>query len=163
LINLGSVHRLMSARPPNMSPLVGNILLPQLRVGVGLTQGLTFEELDAVQDAIDSSLALLSGAEPGRPDGALVLDELVGSTHWLELSIRDAEARLRDDGRLRDISEAERTSLAAQCTDLIDEHKRLWLLRNRPGGLVDSTAWLEHLKDCYFSGETDRGWFGPAG
>ena len=50
--------------------------------------------------------------------------------------------------------------LAADLEPLIETHRRLWLARNRPGGLEDSVAWLEHLLDCYRSGTTDRAWGG---
>ena len=43
---------------------------------------------------------------------------------------------------------------------MIAEHERLWLARNRPGGLPDSLAWLHHLVDCYESGEADFTWNG---
>ena len=43
---------------------------------------------------------------------------------------------------------------------MIAEHERLWLARNRPGGLTDSLAWLRHLEGCYESGEADFTWNG---
>jgi hypothetical protein len=36
----------------------------------------------------------------------------------------------------------------------------LWLARNRPGGLPDSAAWLEHLAAAYRTGEVDPAWGG---
>jgi hypothetical protein len=55
----------------------------------------------------------------------------------------------------------ERERLAASLRPVIAEHEQLWLARNRPGGLSESRAWLEHLLGCYETGVTDRGWSGP--
>ena len=54
-----------------------------------------------------------------------------------------------------------RAGLADALRPVIAEHQRLWLARNRTGGLRESRAWLEHLLGCYASGVTDRGWSGP--
>ena len=41
-----------------------------------------------------------------------------------------------------------------------ETHRRLWLARNRPGGLPDSAAWLENLGVAYRTGEVDPEWAG---
>jgi hypothetical protein len=74
------------------------------------------------------------------------------------LLCRDARARLEEDGWLSSVDEATRAELAADLRPLIDHHRELWLARNRPGGLDDSTAWLEHLLECYETGVTDKSW-----
>jgi hypothetical protein len=163
IIALGSVHRLITPQPPNMSALVSLILFPQWSVGRGPTRGLTDEELDAVEGSLTSAKAALKRARPDRPDGQLVVDELHAAASWLELACTDARARLAGDGTVGSIGEPERVVLAARCDELTEEHRRLWLARNRPGGLDDSAAWLEHLRGCYASGRADAGWFGPAG
>ena len=163
LVALGSVHRLVTPQPPNMSPLVGHLLFPQWPVGRGPTKGLTTSELDAVQASIESARRLLSGSLPGRRDALLVKDELVAAASWLDLACDDARERLGGDGSIGSVSPAARNSLANRCKVLADEHRRLWLERNRPGGLEDSTAWLDHLRDSYLSGQPDSGWFGPFG
>jgi hypothetical protein len=163
LVALGSVHRLVTPQPPNMSPLVGHLLFPQWPVGRGPTRGLTTSELDSVEDALGSARAMLASSRPGRPDGELVKDELGVATSWLELACDDARGRLAGDGSLSSVPQPDRDALAARCEGLAEEHRRLWLERNRPGGLDESTAWLDHLKACYKSGQPDRAWFGPFG
>ncbi len=163
LVTLGSVHRLVTPQTPNMSPLVGHLLFPQWPVGKGPTKGLTQSELDAVEDSLESARNMVSASLPGRPDGELVKDELRVASSWLELACADARERLRGDGSLGSVPQRVRDALAARCEDLTQEHRRLWLERNRPGGLDDSAAWLDHLKACYSSGHPDRAWFGPYG
>ena len=103
------------------------------------------------------------GSRPGAPDGELVKDELGVATSWLELACDDARERLAGDGTLGSVPQPARDALAARCEGLAEQHRRLWLERNRPGGLDDSTAWLDHLKECYVSGRPDPAWFGPFG
>jgi hypothetical protein len=43
------------------------------------------------------------------------------------------------------IEAVERQRLARELDPLIDEHRRLWLARNRPGGLDESASWLERV------------------
>jgi hypothetical protein len=163
LVALGSVHRLVTPQTPNMSPLVGHLLFPQWPVGKGPTRGLTTSEIDAVEDILESAKRMLASCRPGRPDGELVKDELRVASSWLELACCDARERLHGDGTLGSVSQPAREALSAQCESLVSEHRRLWLARNRPGGLDDSTAWLDHLNACYLSGDPEPGWFGPFG
>ena len=163
LIALGSVHRLVTPQPPNMSPLVCHLLFPQLPVGRMATKGLTLDELDSFDEALDSARAGLARSRPARADGGLVIEELRAAARWLELGSNDARARLAGDGMLSSIPAAERGALASACGEIADEHRRLWLERNRPGGLNESVAWLDHLKDCYLTGQADPQWFGPLG
>ena len=67
------------------------------------------------------------------------------------------------DGTLASVPAADREALATELGIRIEEYRRLWLERFRPGGLSDSTAWFEHLLGCYRTGTTDRSWFGPFG
>jgi hypothetical protein len=163
LVALGSVHHLVTPQTPNMSPLVGHILFPQWPVGRGPTTGLSTSEIDAVEGALGSATRMLSTCRPARADGELVKDELRVAASWLELACRDARERLGGDGTLGSVPQASRDALGERCSELISDHRRLWLERNRPGGLDDSTAWLDHLKACYMSGQPDPSWFGPFG
>jgi hypothetical protein len=74
------------------------------------------------------------------------------------LLTRDARARLLGDGAITSVDASTRATLAAELRPLIAEHRRLWLARNRPGGLEDSVSWLEHLLACYETGEAAGNW-----
>ena len=73
----------------------------------------------------------------------------------------DGQARVAGDGSLAAVPASARADLADALRPVIAEHERLWLARNRPGGLTDSLAWLRHLLDCYETGEVDFTWNGP--
>jgi hypothetical protein len=144
----------------NMSVLVMHLYWPQLQLGRTFSDGLTVDDLARVETGLADSVDRLSRAKPEREDGALVLDELRAGAALVSLLCRDARLRLEGDGWLSSIPSAQRRDLAGELDGLIDEHRRLWLGRNRPGGLDDSVAWLTHLRDCYLSGSADRLWGG---
>jgi len=146
-----------------MSALALPFLLPQWPMGKAMTKSLTASDLQAVRALVDETPVALGRARPRRPDGQLVVEEIVATAALLRLACDDAELRLRGDGTLGSVAPADRDALANELRSRIDEHRRLWLERCRPGGLSDSTAWFEHVLDCYRTGTADRSWFGPFG
>ena len=102
----------------------------------------------------------LDGARPGRADGALLVAELRTAIALVRVLCRDLQARLGGDGTLGSVAEPVRLRLADDLAPLVERHRAVWLERNRPGGLADSAAWLEHLEGCYRSGVTDPAWGG---
>jgi hexosaminidase len=162
LMVLGGVPRLVTPQTPNMSALVLHLLLPQWRVGRGATAGLTTAELDGVDAALDDVVADAARARPGRPDAELIKQEVAATVGVLRLACRDARLRLAGDGSLSSVPDGDREELGRMIGDVVDEHRRLWTARFRPGGLEDSVAWFEHLRSCYAKGQADRSWFGPS-
>jgi hypothetical protein len=137
-----------------------HLYFPQLQLGRTFTDGLTVGDLAGVEDRLSDAVAGLARARPRRADGALVVEELTTGAALVSLMCRDARARLEGDGWLASVPAARRERLASELEPLIENHRRLWLARNRPGGLDDSVAWLEHLRRCYRTGTTERGWGG---
>ena len=163
VVGLGQTYRMIVPRPPNMSALALPFLLPQWPMGKAVTDGLTTTDLDAVGSLLDDTDAALEGARPRRADGRLVIDEIRATAALLRLSGHDLALRLGGDGTLASVSQADRDGLAAELGPRVEEFRRLWLERFRPGGLADSTAWFDHVLDCYRTGHADRAWFGPFG
>jgi hypothetical protein len=163
VVALGQAYRMVAPRPPNMSALALPVLLPQWPVGKALTDGLTATDLEAVGSMLDDTSRSLARARPRRQDGGLVLEELGATVALLGLACSDSLLRIAGDGGLGSVRGADRDVLATALGDHIEEYRRLWLERFRPGGLSDSTAWFEHLLGCYRRGAADRSWFGPYG
>ena len=155
LVELGDVHRVVKPQVPNMSVLTLHLYAPRIRLGRRLTEGLTPEDLLEVERRIDAAVAALDRSRPKREDGELVLDEVRAGAGLVRLLCRDGRARLDGDGRLAAVPEKERAELAATLEPMIDEYRRLWLARNRPGGLSDSASWLERLLRAYRTGEVE--------
>jgi hypothetical protein len=146
---LGDAHRLVVPQVPNNSILAFHLYRPRLRMGEGITAGLTDDDLASAAAAIDEARSLLSSSSSGRADAAQVVAELDTSARLLALLVRDARARLAAGGTLEAVDESTRRSLADELDGLIDEHRTHWLARNRPGGLTDSAARLEALRTAY--------------
>jgi hypothetical protein len=161
LARLGDLHRLVPLQVPNISALVLHLYFPQLPVGPELHGALAPEHLRAVVDGIDESLHDLRQARPALAHGRMAVEELAASAELLRLCCLDAEARLAAGGRLASVPAPVRATLAARLATVIESHRERWLARNRPAGLDESCAWLEHLRRCYLEGETDDDWAGP--
>jgi len=140
--------------------LVMHLYWPQLQLGRTFSDGLTVDDLLGVEQTLADAVKRLAQARPRRADGALVVEELQAGAALVSLLCRDARARLEGDGWLASVPDARRQELAADLEALIETHGELWLARNRPGGLDDSLAWLEHLRECYRTAITDRVWGG---
>ena len=160
LLTLGDAYLGVVPRIWNMSVLTMHLYWPQLQLGRTFSDGLTTDDLLSVERTLADAVTRLGQARPRRSDGALVLDELRTGAALVSLLCRDARARLDADGWLASVPEARRRELAADLGPLIEAHRHLWLARNRPGGLDDSLAWLEHLRECYRTGAVDRAWGG---
>jgi len=161
VVELGDVYRRLTPQVWNVASLVLPLYFPQLDLGRGPLQGAHAEEYDAVDSDLDALGARLGRARSGRADAALLTEELRNAMALVRVLTADARARLDAGGALASVGAPARTDLADALRPVITEHERLWLARNRPGGLRESRAWLEHLLGCYESGVTDRGWSGP--
>jgi hypothetical protein len=160
LLALGDLHRAVTPQFPNLSTLVTHLYFPQLQLDRGFTEELTPAELVDVERRLADAVAALDRSRLQRRDGALVLSELRNAVALVALLCRDGRARLAGDGWLRSVPVRRRRRLARELAPLVDAHRELWLARNRPGGLADSCAWLEHLHHAYETGETDAQWGG---
>jgi hexosaminidase len=160
VLALGDAYLGVVPKMWNMSALTMHLYWPQLQLGRTFSEGLSIDDLLGVEQGLADAVDRLGRARPRRPDGDLVLDELRAGAALVSLMCRDARARLETDGWLASVPEARRRELATDLEPIIETHRRLWLARNRPGGLDDSLAWLEHLEECYRTGTTDRAWGG---
>lgn len=160
LLELGDAYRWITPQFPNVSVLVLHLYFPQLQLGRGFARGASGEEYARVGDRLADALDRLRRAQPARADGSLVLDELRNAVALVRVLCDDARARLATDGTLPAVPGPERARLAEALRPVIDEHRRLWLARNRPGGLKDSLAWPEHLLHCYETGTVEETWGG---
>lgn len=106
----------------------------------------TAENLHATLAEIDAVVAPLKQAQLQCADGVLIADEFANTAAFMRHGCRRALAirndRLRRDG----------PALAGGLTRIIDEHRRLWLARNRAGGLSDSVKTLNRRVSEYQEG-----------
>jgi hypothetical protein len=91
-------------------------------------KGLTEQGLNAAEAAIFAAMEHLDNSQN------LITDEFRNTAAMLQLGVETARRRLNFASRG-----------GPKVSDIIAEHRRLWLVRNRPGGLEDSVARLAPL------------------
>lgn len=160
LVRIGDAHRAVTPQIPNHSILAMHLYFPQIRIGRGITTGITDAELATVANELAAARADVERARPGRDDADLLVAEVMWTIDVLQLLTDDARARLAGDSTLGSVPQATRDGFAQRLDALIDRHRSLWRARNRPGGLVDSVAWLDNLRSSYETGEVEPGWGG---
>lgn len=136
--DLGNTYQVLRRRLSNMTPLFWAL------VDVGprkaLYEDVTAEEFALVGKSINAAVARLSAATMDRADAAVVADEIRNAGCMLSLACARGRHRLAPGG-------GEPARLATELRRIMAEHRRLWLARNRPGGLMDSLARLQPALD----------------
>ena len=160
VLDLGDAHRVVTPQFPNMSTITLHLYFPQLTLGRGLTRGLTTAELDTVAEVVANARSRADRARSQRPDASALVDEVQWGADVVALLTDDARARLGGDGTIGSVAASSRSELANRLSSLMEQHRALWLQRNRPGGLDDSAEWLANLRRAYESGAPDPDWGG---
>jgi hypothetical protein len=117
--DLGNVYRVFSKNNRNGSALF-RVLVPPPN-DPHPERSVTAAELDAAEAAIARAIAPLSGSRSQRRDAATIVAEFHHAAAMLRHAIAVARGGTRSQG-----------------DELVAEYRRLWLARNRPGGLDDS-------------------------
>jgi hypothetical protein len=136
---LGNVYRLSGSLKANTTSLFKLLNDP---TGTPAPAGLTRRTLARAGAAIEAVADGLAGVRLRTPDGAVVGDEFRNAARMLRHACR--RGLMLMDGKAPD-----RRWLAADLRDILGEHRRLWLARNRPGGLQDSVRALERALGEY--------------
>jgi hypothetical protein len=109
-----------------------------------LPTNVTSATLAAAEAHIEATLSLMRGARMDRPDATLILDEFSHNASMALTACRMGQVRLSND-----TSSTSRATLARAFEQIVEEHQRVWLARNRPGGLRDSLCVLEtRRREC---------------
>jgi hypothetical protein len=150
-LELGNAYLESAAALVNGSLLFRLLTRPEA-VPAGLTErvvaaGFGVEALERTLSTLDRVIAPLPGARMERVDARLVGEELVWVAGMLRLACRIGLSRMSTglDRPLSAVPAPERALLAERLGPLIDQHRRLWLQRSRPGGLSDSAGRLERM------------------
>jgi hypothetical protein len=120
--DLGNVYQAVGKIQKNSSALF-RILVPS-STHKDPMEGITMAGLAEAEAAIDQAMSRLTQSRGPR----LICDEFANAAAMLRYACGMGRSKLEPTGR--DLNEEKRRIIA--------EHERLWLARNRPGGLVDS-------------------------
>jgi hypothetical protein len=110
-----------------------------------LPEGVTEATLSRTDAHLAAAVAALSGSRMARPDAALVVDEFGVNAGMARHACRLGLALLRGEAG----GAALRRELARDMREIIEARRRVWLARNRPGGLSDSLRVLEARAEEY--------------
>ncbi len=142
--DLGNVYRIPGIEPHNESLLFTILQAPLAQTReIG---GLTRDALDKTLDALDRSIEPLEQARMHRSDAELIRLEFENAVRLLR---HGAQRGLLALGSDREPSSQIKRLLDADIRQIMRAHGDLWLARNRPGGLQDSLARMERVRDAY--------------
>ncbi len=135
--DLGNVYRTAGIEPINMSALFGVLQMPlqDMRADQRLPSAAAFDQASA---AIEQATSRLARASSNRADANWLVRELV----FVADMLRHACMR---GCYLHQSAPITPESLQQDARRLAAEHREVWLLRSRPGGLNDSIARLEQM------------------
>jgi len=102
--------------------------------GEAVPEGVTKPGIAAARRLIEGAASKLDTARMERADGPLVRDEFASAARLLAFACDRGEAML--GGSLDAFTESSRAR--EELRAIIGEHRRLWMERNRVGGLADS-------------------------
>lgn len=140
--DLGNAYLKAGHQPGNASALFHLLQRP---ADAELPEGVTAETLRQTQAYLEEVAAPLGQARMQRSDAELILAEYANAVRMLRHACERGLA-IRE-GRL--VSSEVRNHLAADLRTILGEHRRLWMARNREGGLQDSARRLEQRLEEY--------------
>jgi hexosaminidase len=109
--------------------------------------------LGRAEDQVREALKAVEKARILAPRGELLRAELRFSASHMLHACALGRARLEAEGRTPEaIAAPVRRVLAAEMAPLVEEYRRLWLQRSRPGGLRESVGRLEAFFNIYRRG-----------
>ena len=130
-VRLGRVDELLEPRVPEASTLASLLASPDTASGLA-ARGMTPAMLDAAELELQSIVASVSSVASPAPDAQVWVDEVTVTADWLRLAVGSARASLGWDGAI------DADAMLAEFGRLLEAHGKVWLARNRPGGLDDS-------------------------
>jgi hypothetical protein len=148
--DLGDTYLVPGAEGCLYSVFAHILVKPEENFNRGFYKKLTRESFEKSLDHIDRVMAPLDKSDMEAGDAGLIKEELACAANLLRHACRLGIARVEaPEKKIERIPAARRAELAAELRRILDDYQRLWLLRNRPGGLADSVAAFAPLLKRY--------------
>jgi hexosaminidase len=133
---LGSAYEKIPVKMGNNTPLFK--ILKAATADNDVVKTVTREQLDAAEAEIEEAMSRIDLMRLDLPDARLIADELRNGAALLRFACRKGRARLDRQAHGCD-------ALASELRQIIGEHTRLWLSRNRPGGMQEGLGHLQTI------------------
>jgi hypothetical protein len=148
--DLGNAYRQTGLLVANSSALFWLLQFPERPLQGAWIEGLTVQGLTHAQEYIKQTISQLTNARMAHSDAGLITEEFRLVANLMDHACCLGIARLQaKDNMVLNLPAATRGQLARELEGLIKEYRRLWLSRNRRGGLDDSSGRLEKLLTLY--------------
>jgi hypothetical protein len=103
---------------------------------------LSVKPLEETIEYIDNAIAAIKNSKDN-----LFASELLYAANTIRFASKTAIAFLKSDAEyISDIDCATKAELSGELKAIMEEHKRIWRLRNREGGLKDSLWWYSPME-----------------
>jgi hypothetical protein len=105
---------------------------------------ITAEDLQIDINNLDQNLQILVNAPMASEDAKIIKEEMTLAVNLAKLACKIGLARIDIPTKeLEKVPASKKKSLSTEYKSLIEEHKKLWVVRNRPGGLQASSENFE--------------------
>ncbi|MCO5237950.1 MAG: hypothetical protein M9933_16955 [Chitinophagaceae bacterium] len=102
-------------------------------------------------DNLNNNLHALLRAPMDAGEEKIIKAEMTLAVNLAKLACKIGIERFRTPGReVSKIPDMRRKKLSKEFEELIQEHKRIWVLRNKPGGLHKSAEAMEKSRKALF-------------
>ncbi|HEX9076709.1 MAG TPA: glycoside hydrolase, partial [Anaerolineae bacterium] len=145
VFDLGQVDQELGMRLHNSTALFRILQFPLADIREKL-DGLTPEALKRAQSTTDRALLPLRQVRSTRPETRLVAAEFKSAAALLGHAVQRGLLAWEDDPAQ---ARALKRKLKRDLPRLIQEYRRLWHARNRPGGFRESVARLKRMRQDY--------------
>lgn len=146
MADLGNAYLKTGIELPNATVL--NFLLQDhaLKFSQDPWSRITAAKLKETESSIRQTVGRMEKTRMERKDAELIQGEVRNNAAMAILACDLGLAQLENNGvEVGRLPEPARAKLIAEIEPIIKEHRRLWLARNRIGGLEESCGGLEHL------------------
>ncbi|MEN6385080.1 MAG: family 20 glycosylhydrolase [Phycisphaerales bacterium] len=146
--DLGNAYKLTDTQS---NPLIAKLLLyPDFNLDKESQSVLTINKLQATKVYVDNVLANLEKTNIKTQDAAIIRIEIKFMADMLKHGCDLAMARLdAKDKKTINIPQDVRDKLAFDMKKIMKDYKKVWLSRNRRGGLSDSLSRMENQLELY--------------
>ena len=141
LWDLSNAYESSDARLMNSTWWFRYLQSPGLRLDEGRLTGVTAADADAGEAALTALIERLKALKGGPAEAAQLAREATFAAGLARWACRRAGERLR--GAPAAVAESPDPGAVEQLEALVEEHRALWALRSRPGGLEDSVRKME--------------------
>lgn len=150
MYDMGNAYKKTGVEIGNSTVIARLLLMPDWNIDKHTKNKLTAENLQQTKNYIDSLAAKLPNIKITKADAEIVKQEFLLMAalykHGCDLGIARLAAK---DKAIANIPKQTREKLAADIEKIMTDYRKVWLMRNRTGGLEDSIGRMQKLLDLY--------------